>query len=75
MGNINCCNKPSEENVLETFEEENKNDDSFPFDSSPNYQNDKVKEIKEINNYSYNTILIGVIFSHLSTFFFRIFPS
>ena len=54
MGNINCCNKPSEENVLETFEEENKNDDSFPFDSSPNYQNDKVKEIKEINNYSYN---------------------
>jgi hypothetical protein len=54
MGNINCCNKPSEENVLETFEEENKNDDSFPFDSSPNHQNDKVKEIKEINNYSYN---------------------
>ena len=54
MGNINCCNKPSEENVLETFEEENKNDESFPFDSSPNYQNDKVKEIKEINNYSYN---------------------
>ena len=54
MGNINCCNKPSEENVLETFEEENKNDDSFPFDSSPNYQNDKLKEIKEINNYSYN---------------------
>ena len=54
MGNINCCNKPSEENVLETFEEENKNDESFPFDSSPNYQNDKLKEIKEINNYSYN---------------------
>ena len=54
MGNINCCNKPSEENVLETFEEENKNDDSFPFDSSPNYQNEKDQKIKEINNNSYN---------------------
>jgi len=53
MGNINCCNKPSEENVLETFEEDNKNDESFPFDSSPNYQNDKVKEINETNNNLY----------------------
>ena len=51
MGNINCCKKPSEENVLETFEEEDKNDDSFPFDSSPNYLNEKVKDI---NNNSYN---------------------
>jgi hypothetical protein len=54
MGNINCCKKPSEEKVLEAFEEVNKNDDCLPFDSSPNYQNDKVKEIKEINNNSYN---------------------
>ena len=53
MGNINCCNKPTEEKVLETFEEDNKNDDSFPFDSSPNYQNDKVKEINETNNNIY----------------------
>lgn len=55
MGNVNCCNKPSEENILETFEKENKNyNDSFPLDSTPNYQNEQVKEINEINNNSYN---------------------
>ena len=57
MGNINCCNKPTEEKILETLEEENKDDndnDNFPFDSSPKNQNDKIKEINEINNNLYN---------------------
>ena len=69
MGNINCCNKPSEEKVLETFEEENKNDnDSFPFDSTPNYQNEQVKEINEINGNSNNIYEIKDIVKEGNTY-------
>lgn len=69
MGNINCCNKPSEEKVLETFEEENKNDyDSFPFDSTPNNQNEQVKEIKEINGNSNNIYEIKDIVKEGNTY-------